>query len=88
MDTLRREKNTKSDATALLKEKDEIITQLMAKGRDTNFLEFECFDFLNMLLGNYKLSYHFQNFIFPLFACCLELVVIHFSFKIPNAFIL
>ncbi|EPS69979.1 hypothetical protein M569_04783, partial [Genlisea aurea] len=31
-DTLRREQNKKSDATALLKEKDEIITQVMAEG--------------------------------------------------------
>ena len=31
----------KTDAAALLKEKDEIITQVMAKGRDTNFLKFE-----------------------------------------------
>ena len=32
-DTLRREQNKKSDAAALLKEKDEIITQVMAEGR-------------------------------------------------------
>ncbi|KAJ0929392.1 putative TATA element modulatory factor 1, TATA binding protein [Helianthus annuus] len=31
-DTLRREQNKKSDAAALLKEKDEIITQIMAEG--------------------------------------------------------
>jgi TATA element modulatory factor len=31
-DTLRREQNKKSDAAALLKEKDEIITQVMAEG--------------------------------------------------------
>ena len=31
-DTLRREQNKKSDATALLKEKDEIINQVMAEG--------------------------------------------------------
>lgn len=31
-DTLRREQNKRSDATALLKEKDEIITQVMAEG--------------------------------------------------------
>lgn len=31
-DTLRREQNKRSDATALLKEKDEIITQIMAEG--------------------------------------------------------
>ncbi|XP_078429014.1 golgin Putative 5 [Wolffia australiana] len=33
-DTLRREQNKKSDATALLKEKDEIITQIMAEGEE------------------------------------------------------
>ena len=33
-DTLRREQNKKSDAAALLKEKDEIITQVMAEGND------------------------------------------------------
>lgn len=32
-DTLRREQNKRSDAAALLKEKDEIITQVMAEGR-------------------------------------------------------
>lgn len=32
-DTLRREQNKKSDAAALLKEKDEIINQVMAEGR-------------------------------------------------------
>lgn len=31
-DTLRREQNKKSDAAALLKEKDEIINQVMAEG--------------------------------------------------------
>lgn len=31
-DTLRREQNKKSDAAALLKEKDEIINQIMAEG--------------------------------------------------------
>ena len=31
-DTLRREQNRKSDAAALLKEKDEIINQVMAEG--------------------------------------------------------
>ena len=31
-DTLRREQNKRSDAAALLKEKDEIITQVMAEG--------------------------------------------------------
>jgi hypothetical protein len=31
-DTLRREQNKKSDAAALLKEKDEIISQVMAEG--------------------------------------------------------
>lgn len=31
-DTLRREQNKKNDATALLKEKDEIISQVMAEG--------------------------------------------------------
>lgn len=31
-DTLRREHNKKNDAAALLKEKDEIITQVMAEG--------------------------------------------------------
>lgn len=34
-DTLRREQNKKSDAAALLKEKDEIITQVMAEGLNT-----------------------------------------------------
>jgi len=34
-DTLRREQNKKSDAAALLKEKDEIINQVMAEGRAT-----------------------------------------------------
>lgn len=34
-DTLRREQNKKSDAAALLKEKDEIITQVMAEGLKT-----------------------------------------------------
>lgn len=34
-DTLRREQNRKSDAAALLKEKDEIITQVMAEGIQT-----------------------------------------------------
>ncbi|XP_076925274.1 golgin candidate 5-like [Bidens hawaiensis] len=33
-DTLRREQNKKSDAAALLKEKDEIITQVMAEGEE------------------------------------------------------
>ncbi|PKA62883.1 Golgin candidate 5 [Apostasia shenzhenica] len=33
-DTLRREQNKRSDATALLKEKDEIITQVMAEGEE------------------------------------------------------
>ncbi|WCJ41112.1 golgin candidate 5 [Euphorbia peplus] len=33
-DTLRREQNRKSDAAALLKEKDEIITQVMAEGEE------------------------------------------------------
>ncbi|KAL3824369.1 hypothetical protein ACJIZ3_020398 [Penstemon smallii] len=33
-DTLRRENNRKSDAAALLKEKDEIITQVMAEGEE------------------------------------------------------
>ncbi|GKV16236.1 hypothetical protein SLEP1_g26908 [Rubroshorea leprosula] len=33
-DTLRREQNRKSDAAALLKEKDEIITQIMAEGEE------------------------------------------------------
>ncbi|GLT76201.1 hypothetical protein SLA2020_478740 [Shorea laevis] len=33
-DTLRREQNKKSDAAALLKEKDEIITQIMAEGEE------------------------------------------------------
>lgn len=33
-DTLRREQSRKSDAAALLKEKDEIITQVMAEGVD------------------------------------------------------
>ncbi|KAI3777822.1 hypothetical protein L1987_47625 [Smallanthus sonchifolius] len=32
-DALRREQNKRSDSTALLKEKDEIITQVMAEGR-------------------------------------------------------
>lgn len=32
-DTLRREQSRKSDAAALLKEKDEIINQVMAEGR-------------------------------------------------------
>lgn len=34
-DALRREQNKKSDAAALLKEKDEIITQVMAEGVKT-----------------------------------------------------
>lgn len=33
-DTLRREQSRKSDAAALLKEKDEIINQVMAEGKD------------------------------------------------------
>ncbi|XP_034198800.1 golgin candidate 5-like isoform X1 [Prunus dulcis] len=33
-DTLRREQNKKSDAAALLKEKDEIINQVMAEGEE------------------------------------------------------
>ncbi|KAK1422474.1 hypothetical protein QVD17_25615 [Tagetes erecta] len=33
-DTLRREQNKRSDATALLKEKDDIITQVMAEGEE------------------------------------------------------
>jgi hypothetical protein len=45
-DTLRREHNKKSDAAALLKEKDEIINQVMAEGRATQaFISMcnECF---------------------------------------------
>lgn len=34
-DTLRREQNKRSDAVALLKEKDEIISQVMAEGRSS-----------------------------------------------------
>lgn len=37
-DTLRREHNKKSDAAALLKEKDEIITQVMAEGMTNSTL--------------------------------------------------
>lgn len=37
-DALRREQNKKNDAAALLKEKDEIINQVMAEGRDSETL--------------------------------------------------
>ena len=37
-DTLRREQNKKSDAAALLKEKDEIINQVMAEGIQNLFV--------------------------------------------------
>ena len=37
-DTLRREQNKKSDAAALLKEKDEIINQVMAEGIHNLFI--------------------------------------------------
>ncbi|KAJ3670778.1 hypothetical protein LUZ60_008204 [Juncus effusus] len=49
-DTLRREKNKESDAAALLKEKDEIITQVMAEG--SNILYF--FSLISQDINNFS----------------------------------
>lgn len=53
-DTLRREQNKKSDAAALLKEKDEIINQVMAEGNslksNMNLYHLDFSDFPNFVL--------------------------------------
>uniref|UniRef100_A0A9I9EJG1 Uncharacterized protein n=1 Tax=Cucumis melo TaxID=3656 RepID=A0A9I9EJG1_CUCME len=41
-DSLRREQNRKSDVAALLKEKDEIINQVMAEGEEIHSLSYVC----------------------------------------------
>lgn len=37
-DTLRREQNKRSDAAALLKEKDDIVSQVMAEGNESQLI--------------------------------------------------